>query len=370
MGQASPPGLARRAMRRNWAARVASWLTACALLLIALPARGWADGEAIGEEGVRAARQVLPGVVRIQWRGRGERPVVIERHAVAVDADGWLLLAGPPPPADGTLAATFHDGRSMSARVWATDPRTALTLLRLPLSDLPTVEIRADGASDRALVPERLPAGTRVMMVSAEGSLARGVLRGSHRTRILGPGDAVTSEVTCLDEAALHVVPTDLGAPWIDERGRVVGLLVGADVSVPRLEGKDAEGLRPRPEVVAAYAIPASVLRTVWPLLRDRRRVPRGTLGVWTAPLSDLLQRHVCRDCGGRVVTDVEERGAAAHAGILPNDIIRKVAGRALAPQATLGDVLLDYRPGDRVTLGLLRAGEEITVEAVLEGGE
>ncbi len=348
-----------RAARFGWTALVA-------LILGSVLAR--AEDASIDDATLRAARRVLPGVVRIQWRGRGERPTVVERHAIVVDADGWLLLAGPPPPEEGTLAATFHDGRSMSARVWAHDARSALTLLRLPVTGLKALEVRDVVAADGGgMVPPRLRPGTSLTMVTAEGAVARGTLRGSHRRRLVGRPGSSPTEVTCLDEAALNVVRTDLGAPWIDRRGRVLGLLIGADVTVPRVEAADGERLRPRPEVVAAYAVPGPVLQTVWPLLRDRRRVPRSALGVWTDPLSELLQRHVCRDCGGRVVIDVEARGAADRAGLVPNDIIRKVADQPLAPDATLGDVLLRYRPGERITLGILRAGEDKVLETVLD---
>lgn len=358
-----------RSLRRR--PLVALAVAATLAIFLVAPPRVRAEDGAVKDATLQAARRLLPGVVRVQWRSRGERPVIVERHGVVVDPDGWLLLAGPPLPEEGTLAATLQDDRSMSARVWAADPTSGLTLLRLPVSGLSAVPLREVTVTEgRSMVPRRLKPGRQLVMVTAEGAVARGTLRGSHRTRVLGRTGGVAREVSCLDEAALNVIQTDLGAPWIDVRGRVVGLLVGADVATPQFRGTAAERLRPRPEVVAAYAVPSSVIRTVWPLLRDHREVHRGALGVWSKPLSDVLQRHVCRDCGGRVVTDVVLGGAAEHAGILQNDIIRKLGGHPFAPDATLADVLLPYRPGDRVRIGLLRAGEDLDVDVVLDPAE
>ncbi|MFV1959070.1 MAG: S1C family serine protease [Planctomycetota bacterium] len=344
-----------------------------ALLLVPLAgartsARGSDDSESLAalRQRLRAARQ---GVVRIQWRARGRPGHIVERHAIVVEQAGWLVLAGPPPAPSGTLAATLADGRSMRAKVWGRDARTGLTLLRVPVASLEPLPLRKveEGPPDTA-APDRLPPGLRVTMLTAEGSVTRGVLRANLRTRWVGtPGTPEAAEVSGLDEAALSVVPTDLGAPWLDDEGRVVGLLVGADVAPPQIpRTEDGDDLHFRPEVVAAYAVPSSVIRTVWPLLRDHREVPRAALGIKTRPLDPVLAGHLCSDCGGRVVVDVAPGGPADRAGVKPKDLVRRVDGRPMAPRATLSDLLLPHRPGERIRLGLLRAGKPLEVPVVL----
>lgn len=324
----------------------------------------------------RLARDVRPAIVRVQWRPRSGGGAVIERHAVVVDPEGWLLMAGPGPSPTGTLAATFEDGRAMGAEVWATDARTSLTLLRVPVSQLPPLSLREPDESppedeaEATQTPPRLAPGFPFLMVTAGGAFARGNVRGHHRQRSYrDPLLGQRTVVSCLDEAALTVVATDLGAPWIDEEGRIVGLLVGADVGVPMSEPEDEGDVHMRPEVTAAYAVPCDVIRIVWPLLKAHREVPRGVLGVRVNALSEATRKHLCPGCTGYEVTDLAPDGPAQHAGVELLDVIRSIGDRTLAPDADLSDVLLPHRPGDRIRLGVLRRGELVELDVVLGRG-
>ena len=359
-------------------------LRTAGLLALALLATAVLAPRAVGEEKIHIARarllarDVRPAIVRVQWRPRTGGGAVIERQAVVIDPEGWLLMAGPGPSPAGTLAATFEDGRAMGAEVWASDARTALTLLRVPVTQLPPLSLHggadAPGGAQPlagASAPPRLAPGFPFLMVTSEGAFARGNVRASHRQRsyedpLLG-GRTV---VSCLDEAALTVLATDLGAPWLDEEGRIVGLLVGADVGVPTTESVDAEGdVQMRPEVTAAYAVPVEVIRIVWPLLKTHREVPRGVLGVRVNVLSEATRQHLCPGCTGYEVTDLAPGGPAQHAGVELQDVIRRIDERVLAPDADLSDVLLPHRPGERIRIGVLRRGEEVDLEVVLGRG-
>lgn len=356
------------------------------LLGLALLVATLAAPAARGEEKIhvararRLARDVRPAIVRVQWRPRSGGGAVVERHAVVIDPEGWLLMAGPGPSPAGTLAAIFEDGRAMGAEVWASDARTSLTLLRVPVTQLPPLSLREEStateeddaqAQEGVAVPPRLAPGFPFLMVTADGAFARGNVRNSHRQRSYeDPLLGQRTVVSCLDEAALTVLATDLGSPWVDERGRIVGLLVGADVGVPMPESESLGGdVRMRPEITAAYAVPADVIRIVWPLLRVQREVPRGVLGVRVNVLSEATRQHLCPGCAGYEVTDLAPGGPAHHAGVELQDVIRRIGDRVMAPDADLSDVLLPHRPGERVRLGVLRKGEEVELDVVLGRG-
>lgn len=315
-------------------------------------------------QALELANDSRPAIVRVQWRRSKAPRDAIERHAVVVDPNGWLLMAGPRPSPDGTLAARLENGRSMRAEVWASDPLTCLTVLRVPATRLPPLAFhQARREPTATLLPPRPAAGLPFVMVTAEGDVAMGQLRGSHRMRIIeDPVRGRTVEVTCLDKAAVSVLAPDLGAPWLDAQGRIVGLLVGADVGPP-IEG--ASG-RLRPVVTAAYAVPSEVIRVVWPLLKAQRQVARVALGARVKHLSPATRHHVCPDCEGFEVLAIQPGGSAERARLLPHDIIRTVNGTRIAPRADLWDVLLPHRPGDQVRLGLLRRGEPLDVDVVL----
>jgi S1-C subfamily serine protease len=322
-------------------------------------------------EDLRLAERVRAGIVRVEWRSTRGDGLVVRRLAVVVAADGWLLLAGPRPSPAGTLAVLVEEGRrAAAAEVWASDARTCLTLLHVPLDDLTPLPLgrgAPDGAGPAwdALAP--VPPDTRVMLVTAEGAVSRGAVRGASRVRRIAHEEGgAAGDVTCLLESGLAAVPTDLGAPWVDERGRVLGLLVGADVTTP--PGPDGSDAGPylRPEVTSAYAVPGAVAAVVWPLLKLHRRVPRAALGALTRPAGPALRQQVCPDCGGHVVEALQPGGPADQGELHLHDVIHALDGVHLAPGIDLADALLPFRPGTRLRLGVLRAGREIERTVVL----
>jgi S1-C subfamily serine protease len=317
---------------------------------------------------VSLSRRVRTSVLPVEVHSPSGRTT--RRQAVVVDPEGWLVLAGSTPsPHDRltVLLPTETGSRSAQALVVGSDAASALTLLQLvsPPSDLaplalPRVEER------RPLPPP--PALTAiVVMVSADGSVARGRVRSLERRRVLVDGAAgTTREATGLIEAALATVASDLGAPWVDEQGALVGLLAGGVVE--ELEGGEPSppDVVVRAEPVAAHAVPAGVVALVWPLLRTHQSVPRAKLGVKVRAASDALRKHVCAGCGGQEVTELVPGGPAALGGIEIADLIVAVDGASLPPGAAMADVLLPYRPLDRVTVTVVRRGERLEKRVLL----
>jgi S1-C subfamily serine protease len=162
----------------------------------------------------------------------------------------------------------------------------------------------------------------------------------------------------------MATVAEDLGSPWIDEEGRLVGLLVGATgAATPQ---PDAPGTL-RVEPTAAYAVPARVAAIVAPLLRADRYVARSRLGVASKALDEAVESHVCRDCrGGLVIVAVHPGGPAERAAVERYDILVGVGGTPIRRGMSLSDALLPHRPGSQVALDLVRRGEPVKVEVTL----
>jgi len=322
-----------------------------------------------------------------------------------IRADGLLLMAGAPLPPDGTLTARFSDGRELPAEQLASDVPTALTLLRVRAANLvplvlrpdtrpapkvpaaprpagdepaappdpprkesetpvaaPTVEAPAASAPAPLRYP---PLGLRIAMVTSDDAVAFGVVRGHGRYGRLFDAQAREAvPTTGLLGAAIAAVDEDVGAPFLDDQGRLVGLLVGRKAVIAPERGEEAArvGLRLRPEPREAVAVPASVIGLVWPLLERYRRVPRAGLGVRTLTMDDVLRAQLDLEGGGHVIREIDADSPAARHGLEQHDIIVEVDGRRIEPGVSLQDVLLPYRPGDSVKLGIYRAGERITV--------
>jgi|GEM_PF-4507420 len=314
---------------------------------------------------VSLARHVRASVVAVEVRSPSRPPVT--RHAVVVDAAGWLVLAGPTLGPKDTIVVRPRPDVALPAVPVGSDAGTAITLLQIlgPPGDLtplvfPSVEAR------KPLPPTPEP-GTVVVMVTSDGAVARGRLRASERQRMMvDAAHGTTGRTTGLLEAAIASVARDLGSPWVDGQGRCLGLLVGGVVDDASEEEGVPADIELRPEPVAAHAVPAAVVALVWPLLRAHQSLPRSRLGLRARPAGEALRLHVCGGCGGQEITGVDAGGPAERAGIEPEDLLVALDGHPLRAGASLADALLPYRPMDTVLLTLVRHGERIERGVVL----
>jgi len=68
----------------------------------------------------------------------------------------------------------------------------------------------------------------------------------------------------------------------------------------------------------------------------------------------------------GPVVREVLPRSGAAQAGVQVSDVITQLDGNDIVTRQSLVQTIRGYRPGDRVRLGLLRAGQATTLDVEL----
>lgn len=69
---------------------------------------------------------------------------------------------------------------------------------------------------------------------------------------------------------------------------------------------------------------------------------------------------------GGVLVAHVLPGGPAQQAGLEPEDLIRSVGGRSVTRYADLSAALAGHSPGERVAVGVVRAGEELLLQVEL----
>lgn len=329
------------------------------------PARSLDPDQARRAALLQIAQRQRAGVVSIQVRGPGG--VETRRQAVVVDADGWLLMAGPTPGPKDTLVARVKPDTYVPASVVARDPDTALTLLQVLPSQGPLQAVTLPPSAQRQRLPLPAPPGTAIVLVTSDGSVALGSLRAADRRReVLDGARGVNVIVPGLLEAGLAVLAEDLGAPWFDAEGHLVGLLVGGVASEVGPAGVGAPDLLVRAEPVAAHALPSAVAGLVWPLLEAERTVRRSRLGVRARPGTEATLAQLCPTCGAHVVDEVDADGPAQRAGLERMDLIVAIAGSELRRGASLAEALLPFRPLDTVRVRVLRRGQPLEVEVVL----
>ena len=153
-------------------------------------------------------------------------------------------------------------------------------------------------------------------------------------------------------DAAIN--PGNSGGPLLDSAGR----LIGVNTAIYSPSGASA-GI--------GFAIPVDEVNRVVPRLISGGKFVRPTLGVQVAPLEFQGKLGVAK---GVAVIGVLPNSGAAAAGIKPfqrdtggelvvGDVIVGIGGKTVTTLDQILDVLEQHKPGDNITLSLIRAGND-----------
>jgi serine protease Do len=270
-----------------------------------------------------------------------------------VSTDGYILTADALITGARDLRAAFDDDREIAVEVVGRDPNTEVALLR--------VAPEAAAEAGIQLVPtalgdsSSLRPGDGVLTLGhgdPEGqSAAQGTVAG--RDQRIGPLDRAGSRYLRLD---MLLVPGFGGAPLVDLRGRVIGI-----ISAERMAslGSEIDSV--------SFAVPIETAKRVLPDLLRSKRAPAGWLGVTIQPLDAKLAAGLGLDAGGALVTHVIENSPAARADLKQGDVILEFDGRRILAYRDLKSHLAGTRPGSEVVLVVLRRGARMQLRATIE---
>jgi len=322
-------------------------------------------------ENVRIYKQASPAVANIVTRTVEYdfffNPVPVEGagSGFLIDADGHILTNYHVVQEAQTIEVTLGDQSRYTAKLIGADTRNDIALVQIDprghkLTPLPL------GDSRNLLV------GQRVLAIGNpfgfQSTLTTGVVSSLGRT-------VQTSESTFIDEA----IQTDAainrgnsGGPLLNSRGEVIG--INSAIYAPT--GTTA-GI--------GFAIPINTARRVAEDLITQGRIRRAALGAEGRPLwpglAEALDLPVEK---GILIERVAPGGPAARAGIrggnrsvlaglrelrIGGDVLVAVDGNAVANQSDLNLLLNRLRPGDIVTLTIVRDGKKLNVQVTLGEG-
>jgi S1-C subfamily serine protease len=281
----------------------------------------------------RIADAVSPSVVRIGRHGGRGCGVVV--------ADG-LVVTNAHNLRDRTTQVTFPDGRAVQARATGVDPDGDLTVLAVDTGGSPALAW-SDSEPDLGLPVYAVAAlaGGRRVTAGAVSSVDR-AFRGPRGRLVTG--------------AIEHTAPLargTSGSPVVDDAGRLVGittLRLGDGFSIAQPAGPD---LRDRVDALAAGREPARVLLGI---------------GVAPAPVARRLRAAVgLPERDGVLVRSVADGSPAQRAGIARGDLIVAIGDDDVTDPAGLEAALATRRPGDEVTVRLVRGSDELTVTVAFD---
>ena len=256
-----------------------------------------------------------------------------------ISADGYVVTNNHVVDKAKTVSVTTDDGKTYSAKVIGTDPKTDLALLKIDGgSDLPFVKLAGN--------PPRV--GDWVLAVGNPFGLGGTVTAGivSARGRDIGSGP--------YDDYLQIDAPVNRGnsgGPTFDLNGNVVGV----NTAIYSPSGGS---------VGIAFDIPAQTVRAVVDQLKETGSVTRGYIGVQIQTVTpDLADGLGLKEAKGALVATVTADGPAGKAGLKSGDTILAVNGQDVADGHELSRDIAAVKPGEKVSLSVWRDGEKRTVE-------
>ena len=270
---------------------------------------------------------------------------------VVLAPDGYVITNQHVIEGNASLSIITASGEKYEAELVGADDLIDLAVLRvLGNPGLSMVEL----GDSSALVP-----GQRVIAIGSalgefKNTVTAGVVSGLERSIDMGEGFRMEGLIQT-DAAINH---GNSGGPLVSLQGQVIGintLIIRGDGTTMTV----AEGL--------GFAIPANTVQIVTAELIQNGYVRRPYLGISHAELTAGMARYYGLSVTqGTLVVRVPTQSPAAQAGLKPGDVIIAINGVDLDEEHPFLNVLLNYRPGDTVTLRVNRYGEELTLEAVL----
>ncbi|RPI12086.1 MAG: DegQ family serine endoprotease [Lysobacterales bacterium] len=279
---------------------------------------------------------VPPGAPAVRGEGSG----------FIVSADGVILTNAHVVDGAERVTVKLTDRREFEARVLGADEKSDVAVLKIEASDLPVVKIGN---------PSALEVGEWVVAIGApfgfENSVTAGIVSAKGRNL---PDDAYVPFI----QTDVAVNPGNSGGPLFNLRGEVVGINSQIYSRSGGYQG-------------VSFAIPIDVAMDVGRQLQADGHVTRGRLGVGIQELDQALAKSFGLDRPrGALVSNVEQGGPAAAAGVQEGDVILSFDGRAIDSAGELPSTVAAVKPGREVELEVWRDGKSRNLSVKLGGAE
>jgi len=277
---------------------------------------------------------------------------------VIVDGRGYILTNYHVVRGARRVKVTLADGATVDGTVAGTDPGNDLAVVKIDPAGH-DVAVAVLGDSDRVQVGELAIAIGNPF--GLDRTVTVGIISGKDRQMTGVTGRTIRGLLQT--DAAIN--PGNSGGPLLNARGEVIGINTAIESPI-------------RGSVGIGFAIPVNTARRVLPALVSGQQVEHPWLGIaGTAITPELADRLGLGSRSGVLVTEVFDGSPAERAGLRPvsvtqsgrtlaGDIITAVDGRPVKSVDDISRYLETKRPGDEVTLTVLREGATLQLKVVL----
>ena len=297
-----------------------------------------------------------------QQRRVQTQPRVGFGSGVIISKDGYIVTNNHVIDGADEIIVKLNDNREFKGRMIGTDPNSDLALVKIEGDDFPTIPV---GDSDA------LKVGEWVLAVGNPFNLTSTVTAGivSAKARTLGVYGIGGVESFIQTDAAIN--QGNSGGALVNAKGELVG--INAVLSSPT--GAYAG---------YGFAIPTSVMTKVVSDLKQYGTVQRALLGIKGTSLAgdgDMMSDQPTDKSGATLsdkrkefgvvdgvwVREIVDGGSAAGSDIKVDDVIIGIDGKKVQNFADLQEAIAQHRPGDKVTVKVMRDKKEKNINITLK---
>jgi putative serine protease PepD len=288
-------------------------------------------------------------VVEIAASG-GLGPQAAQGSGFVYDEDGHIVTNQHVVAGASRISVSFWTGAERPATVVGTDPSTDLAVLHVDArrSLFEPLRLARSGA---------VRVGDPVLALGSpfglEGTVTSGIVSALHR-EMTAPNTFTITDTIQTDAAINH---GNSGGPLLDRHGRVIG--VNAQIE-SESGGSDGVG----------FAIPSNTVRSIADQLIATGEVEHAYLGIRMEPtprgvaVTQVLPGTPAADVGLKAATGTTlVDGQRQPTG---GDLVIAFDAEKVTSAVALQSAVDAHRPGDKVTLTLLRGGSRRTIEVTL----
>jgi len=304
----------------------------------------------------QAVQKVGPAVVTIVGTIPGQMTFfgqtgdqTVSGSGFFISDQGYILTNNHVVEGTKEVNIILSDGTEEKATLVGTDPYSDIAILK---ADGEVPAVASLGNSDL------LKSGESVIAIGSplgnfKNTVTVGVVSATGRSIDTGQGYQVEDLIQT--DAAIN--QGNSGGPLVNLAGEVIGInnmIVRGSGS-----GAVAEGL--------GFAIPVNTAQAVATQILDHGYFSRPFMGISYQAISpDIASAYNLPVKWGVYVTKVAPGSPASKAGLQVDDIITSLNNVKMDETHNYLNMLYTYKPGDQVTLGVMRAGKEITLQITL----
>ncbi|VWD28041.1 2-alkenal reductase [Burkholderia lata] len=276
-------------------------------------------------------------------RKQQDEPAANLGSGVIVSPEGYILTNQHVVDGADQIEVALADGRTGTAKVIGIDPETDLAVLKINMTNLPTITL---GRSDQSRV------GDVVLAIGNPFGVGQTVTMGI--ISALGRNHLGINTFENFIQTDAPINPGNSGGALVDVNGNLLGI-------------NTAIYSRSGGSLGIGFAIPVSTARTVLESIITTGSVTRGWIGVEPQDVTpEIAESFGLTQKSGAIVAGVLQGGPADKAGIKPGDILVSVNGDEITDTTKLLNTVAQIKPGTPTKVHVVRKGKELDVSVVI----